>query len=125
MWGDKLMNITTPEGQRYGGVERERVDPVTGKRWFQPETWQAAAHVPKDILVVDWYWSLDPESERNFHKLGFDVFYGNFHPIGFKDWSTAPACRMSAAPRCLPGARCLPTPSGTMASRTASSPGST
>jgi len=80
MWGDKLMKLG-----RYGGVARRERDPGTGKWWIQPPTWKAVYKVPKDILICDWYWSLDPRSERNFHKHGFEEIYGNFSPLGFKN----------------------------------------
>jgi hypothetical protein len=81
MWGDKLMHL-----KRYGGCARWEKDPVTGKKWVQPATWKAADMVPKDILIMDWYWGLDAHSERNFNKHGFEVIYGNYSPLGFKDW---------------------------------------
>jgi len=86
MWGDKLMNITMPDGRRLGGVARSEKDPGTGRWWRQPATWKAADRVPKDLLICDWYWGFDPESERNFHRHGFEVVYGNFSPLRFKDW---------------------------------------
>ena len=90
MWGDKLMNITTPDGRRYGGVERRRTDSGTGRKWIQPATWKAVDRVPKDLLILDWYYSLDPKSERKFGRHGFDVvfgnFLGNFTPTEFPDW---------------------------------------
>jgi len=88
MWGDKLMNITTPEGRRYGGIARRRTDPVSGKTWVQPATYKAADKVPDDVIMVDWYWGLDPKSERNFHKKGFEVVYGNFSPMRFENWES-------------------------------------
>lgn len=81
MWGDKLMHIKV-----YGGAARRRKDPVTGKKWVLPPTWKAASKVAKDTVIMDWYWSLDPKSERNFHKQGFEVIYGNFSPLEFKEW---------------------------------------
>jgi hypothetical protein len=86
IWGDKLMNITTPDGTRYGGVRRYSRDPVTGMKFDMPATYKAAEMVPEDLLICDWYWSLDPESARNFHRHGFEAIYGNFHPLGFADW---------------------------------------
>jgi len=87
MWGDKLMNIVAPDGRRYGGVAKRRRDPATGNTWLMPPTWRAADLVPKDILILDWYWSLDPRSERNFHRHGFDVIYGNLDPFRFRSFS--------------------------------------
>jgi len=86
MWGDKFMAFTDAKGVRRGGVLRRRVDPRTGKTWLMPPTWKSAALAPKDILIMDWYWSLDPESERHFNEAGFETVYGNFRPPAFKDW---------------------------------------
>jgi len=86
MWGDTLMNFTDAEGRRCGGVRRVENDPWTGRAWVIPATYKAAERVPKDILIADWYWSLDPKSERYFHRHGFEVMYGNFSPLGFRDW---------------------------------------
>ena len=92
MWGDKLMNIRR-NGQRYGGVAAKHRITMSGQVSVQPATYRAADRVPKDILIMDWYWGLDPRSERNFHKHGFNVVYGNFQPLAFKDWA-----RRSAPP---------------------------
>ena len=86
MWGDKLMNITTPDGQRHGGVPRKKKDPVTGRKAYMPATYKAAESAPADLLICDWYWSLDPESAQNFHEHGFEVIYGNFQPLSFANF---------------------------------------
>jgi len=86
LWGDMLMHFTDAEGQKRGGVAKREVEPCSGKTLRTRPTWKAAGKVPEDLLICDWYWSLDPESERHFHEHGFDVVYGNFSPLGFKDW---------------------------------------
>lgn len=80
MWGDKLMDIVVG-GSHEGGRERR----VGGGGWFgggaeyvMAETYQARDEAPKDILILDWYWSLDSRSERYFGKLGFEEIFGNF-----------------------------------------------
>jgi len=80
MWGDKLMDIVVG-GSHEGGRERR----VGGGGWFDggaeyvmAETYQARDNAPKDILIFDWYWSLDSRSERYFGKLGFEEIFGNF-----------------------------------------------
>jgi hypothetical protein len=80
MWGDKLMDIVVG-GSHEGGRERR----VGGGGWFKgnapyvmAETYQARDEIPKDILIVDWYWSLDSRSERYFGDLGFEQIFGNF-----------------------------------------------
>ena len=86
MWGDMLMNFSNKPGAASGGVLRKNVDAWTGKTWVIPATYKAADMVPDDIIMADWYWSLDTKSERHFHRHGFDVMYGNFAPRGFQDW---------------------------------------
>ncbi|MBN1675048.1 MAG: beta-N-acetylhexosaminidase [Kiritimatiellae bacterium] len=88
MWGDKLHNITTAAGRRLGGVERERVDPGTGKRFYQPATYKAADMIPKDVLVADWYWKGDPEGRHNFGRHGLEQIFGNLWPLKFQNWET-------------------------------------
>jgi len=88
MWGDKLMNFTDKEGVRRGGMKQTFTDRWTGKSWGMPATFKAADRVPKDIVIADWYWGLDPKSERHFHQHGFEEIYGNFEPYTFENWDT-------------------------------------
>ncbi len=50
----------------------------------------AAIPVHREILILNWYWSLDPSSEGYFHNKGFSSIYGNFDPWRF------PAARLRA-----------------------------
>lgn len=100
MWGDKLMNVP------HGGQERIRRDEGSGREWKIPASWKAVDRVPKDIIILDWYWeisqtkdekerqkgvdagkgSIDPESDRYFEEHGFRKIYGNFGALDFSDW---------------------------------------
>lgn len=89
VWGDKLMNARRKAG-RWGpicGLAGRRTDPTTGKVWSQPATWKAIRRIPKDILIIDWYWRICEGSERYFHEHGFEVCYGNFEPFGMPEWT--------------------------------------
>ncbi|MCJ7736653.1 MAG: family 20 glycosylhydrolase [Anaerolineae bacterium] len=92
MWGDKLMNIIVG-GRNQGGRERR----VRGGGWFKNqdeyvmvETYQAVNSVPKDILILDWYWLSDSGSEQYFADYGFEEIFGNFGqnfgPAEFRNW---------------------------------------
>lgn len=89
MWGDKLQNILTG-GTAYGGVHKKVEDHASGKSYEIPETYQAVDLIPKDILILDWYWELDPRSEDYFAKKGFEIIWGNFcqnfKAQGFRNW---------------------------------------
>ncbi len=80
MWGDKLMNIIVG-GKAEGGREIR----VPAGTWFNStqeyvmaETYQAVDVVPKDILILDWYWKYDPASQEYFIGQGFQELFGNF-----------------------------------------------
>jgi len=80
MWGDKLMNIIVG-GRDYGGRRIKRPE------YVMEETYPAVDKIPKDILILDWYWSIDPHSEDYFASKGFEEIFGNFHNT-FKNWET-------------------------------------
>jgi len=86
LWGDKLMKCVLPDGKRHGGSAKRQKDPGTGKWWIQPPTWESADMIADDVIICDWFWGLDRESERNFRKHGFETFYGNFSPLRFDNW---------------------------------------
>jgi hexosaminidase len=89
IWGDKLMNIISG-GRDYGGRAIRWVDPRRHADHTMAETYHAVEMAPKDMLILDWYWSLDPSSERYFGEHGFEEIYGNFgdnfSPATFWQW---------------------------------------
>ena len=88
LWGDKFMHFTgkPPRRLRLGGVYMRRTDKKTGKTWVMPRCSKAVEKVPPDLMVMDWYYKRLDSSEREFHKHGFDVVYGNFVPLAFENW---------------------------------------
>jgi hypothetical protein len=87
MWGDKIMRV------KYGGLARSKVEKGTGRKWTLPATWPAVSSMPKDLLIMDWYWGIKKDSERYFGKNGFDVMYGNFETFSFADWEKRSASK--------------------------------
>jgi hypothetical protein len=91
LWGDKLMNIIVG-GRSLGGREYT-VEPGTWFKNTEPysiiETYPAIECVPKDLLILNWYWSVDPQATRYFAAHGFEQIYGNFYHHGgraFQGW---------------------------------------
>lgn len=91
MWGDGLIN--PKENPRrpdvfplLGGVEDRREDPVTGKVWTKPAVWPAVKKIPKDVMIVDWYWEYEERSEHHFAGHGLKQIFGNFSPFLCDDW---------------------------------------
>ncbi|GAI90831.1 unnamed protein product, partial [marine sediment metagenome] len=79
LWGDKLMNIIV--GGRPQGGRAITVEPGS---WFNstepymiPETYPAVERVPKDMLIFNWYWSTDSQSQQYFERKVFEQIYGN------------------------------------------------
>jgi len=89
LWGDKLQNIIVG-GVDHGGRARMWVEAERKADHTMRETYQAVDFVPKDMLIMDWYWCLDPNSERFFQRKGFEVIFGNFgnnfDPQTFYGW---------------------------------------
>lgn len=85
IWGDKLLNIHHPNGITYGGVER-RMNRY-GREHYQPPTNSCVDMLPRDILILDWYWSLSYESAGMLAEKGFELIYGNYHAPSFADWA--------------------------------------
>ena len=75
IWGDKLMNIIVG-GKNHGGRS------IPGKN-IRGDTYPATEMIPKDILILDWYWWIDTLSEKYVSSYGFDEIFGNFHPLLF------------------------------------------
>ncbi len=73
IWGDKLMNLLI-KGRNAGG----RAIPEGN---ILKATYPAIERIPKDILILDWYWRLDPFSQDYFAEHGFEEIFGNFHPL--------------------------------------------
>ncbi len=85
MWGDKLLEIHHPNGTVYGGVERTSVR--YGKTFRMPATRRCVDLVPRDVLVLDWYWSLSYDSAWMLVDKGFEVLYGNYYGPTFREWA--------------------------------------
>ena len=85
MWGDKLLDIRRPDGRTYGGVARDSVK--YGKRFHMPATSRCVDMIPRDVLVLDWYWSLSYESAEMLAEKGFEMIYGNFYGPKFEGWA--------------------------------------
>lgn len=86
MWGEKLLNITTVTGKRYGGIERVSFDTKRNRVWVIPPTYEAVDRIPQDILILDWYWGLSPYTQDFYREHGFQSVFGNFAGAEFGFW---------------------------------------
>ncbi|MHB0875717.1 MAG: family 20 glycosylhydrolase [Anaerolineae bacterium] len=89
MWGDKLQNIIIGGDELGGRACSWAVNAARRTDHIMRETYQAVDFVPKDTLIMDWYWGLDPLSERFFMGKGFELLFGNFghyEPWAYSGW---------------------------------------
>ncbi|NMA08493.1 MAG: family 20 glycosylhydrolase [Clostridiales bacterium] len=87
MWGEKLQNFESFKGIPTGGVEiPERIDRY-GRRYSMPATHEAIDHIPKDIVMLDWYYKYASDTEVQFGQKGFKEIFGNFAGSTIADWA--------------------------------------
>jgi hypothetical protein len=85
MWGEKLQNFIGYNGRRYGGIADEFTN-SRGVHYSMPDTHKAVDMVPKDILMLDWYYGLASDTELGFKEKGFKEIFGNFDGSRIADW---------------------------------------
>ena len=92
VWADKLINCEETRNKRskewgtgrmikWGGGERLFEDPKGS--YLQKATWKAIDRVPDDLVMLDWYAFMAPDTEKYFAKHGKQVLFGNFSPFSF------------------------------------------
>jgi len=91
MWGDHYVkeHDGTARSSRSGGI------------WYDfPQTYEAIEAAPKDIILLNWSYSMGEQIEDELGRQGFEQIYGNFSPERFspKEWN-----RRSAKPYVLGG----------------------
>jgi len=88
MWGEMLMNFTSWKGMPTGGVGKEETTDRYGRRYRLPATYRAAKLVSKDVQLLDWYYSMAPDTEKHNLENGFTEIYGNFRGSQIANWNT-------------------------------------
>lgn len=90
MAADKLLDAHTPDSRGQGGACRIVEDYETSEIYNRmPATHRALEMIPKDIVLQNWYWALEPLAHRHFADHGFNTSYQNFGAFGSlpKDWA--------------------------------------
>ncbi|MBQ7119766.1 MAG: family 20 glycosylhydrolase [Oscillospiraceae bacterium] len=84
IWAEKLLdNLYFPgpgdEVHGYGG---------TGdKEWDIPRLAECAGKIPKDVILLHWYWSLcSGEAEKELQDMGYQMIFGNYQALSLKDY---------------------------------------
>lgn len=84
MWGEKVygdVQVVDADGKVYpvGGAAQPEYD--------IPRLAECAGKIPKDIMLLQWYWSLcTGEMERKICDMGYRMVYGNFRAIALENY---------------------------------------
>ncbi len=76
MWGDFLLESVRGKGPQ------QRTS-STGVKYETPGAVRPSVvkdSLPKDILILNWFWDEDQEKEMELQNFGFKQIYGNFMP---------------------------------------------
>jgi hexosaminidase len=87
IWGEKLINAIGKKGQTYGGSQVVACNYDTGD--FQliiPATYKAIDLVPRDLMIMHWYWGIVESYEEEYLKRNLFTVYGNFSGPEFPHW---------------------------------------
>lgn len=86
IWAEELINCIDNTGVAWAGAYREIKHPKTGEitQIIKP-IHPAIDMIPNDIELMHWYWSLEEDTEKEFKKRGFSVYFGNFEPLRVKN----------------------------------------
>lgn len=69
MWGEKFLDFRFIDSKApWGGAAHGCC----------PATYKAIDLVPRDIIILHWYWALGRKLEDEFSSRGFDFAYGNY-----------------------------------------------
>ena len=86
MWGEKLQNFMNFKGWRMGGVNEGDFTDRYGRGYHLDATCGAIDMIPKDVLMLDWYYSWGYDTEKDFLERGISEIYGNFRGSLIADW---------------------------------------
>ena len=81
MWGEKLLPVVTENGSTFGGSEAYR-HPV----WKYPAVYTCQSKLPKDILMIHWYYAFGMQYDFVYHTHKYEAVYGNMDADGVQYW---------------------------------------
>ncbi len=85
MWGDKLLPVVTPSGKSYGGAGEDRLS-KSGKHRFFPPTFQCQCILPKDIMMIHWYYGFGMQYDLILRSHGYPTVFGNMAVDKVENW---------------------------------------
>lgn len=68
--------------EQFAEYKREHPDVYA---WRVEESFSCRESLPKDIEIVNWYYSLGDDIEDEYREMGWHAIYGNWQPWNFKN----------------------------------------
>lgn len=85
MWCDKLFPAVTDSGYALGGSAHDVPD-VDGITVGYPALYQCQAKLPRDILMMNWYYGFGLEYDFILHRFGYPAIFANMSVPAVKRW---------------------------------------
>lgn len=85
MWGEKLLPVVTQNGSVFGGSGNCELHPTDHPRHVPP-TFYCQCLLPKDILMIHWYYSFGMQHDFVYHTHGYEMVFGNMSAEKIPYW---------------------------------------
>ncbi len=79
MWGEKMLKSYDRSGNPVGG---------TGCKGWSPRLYPCRDMLPRDVMILHWYWPFNPKYDDVYHERNMDVVYGNVSVKNVKQWDS-------------------------------------
>ena len=86
MWGEKLLPVITENGRRYGGAGGRYIRRDGTELEPHPVLFYCQSKLPRDILMLHWYYSFGIQYDYVYHTHGYTALYGNMCARLVKEW---------------------------------------
>lgn len=85
MWAEKLLPAVTAHGKVFGGAGNGAfVKP--GEINYIPETYYCQYTLPRDILMINWYYIFGLQTDFVYHTHGYEMILGNMSAYYVDSW---------------------------------------
>lgn len=85
MWAEKLLPMVTDAGYVHGGAGNGAFF-KPGDAYYIPETYYCQATLPRDILMINWYYSFGLQTDFTYHTHGYEMIFGNMAAHKLQYW---------------------------------------
>lgn len=87
MWADKLLPVVSRAGVCHGGAGAEHIrEEGMRTRVYYPPTFQCQSMLPRDILMINWYYGFGMQYDLILHTHGYPMIFGNMSVNEVENW---------------------------------------